>query len=198
MDASSILAISTILIINKKTIRRIYRKPFVQKASKTRINEAIWAKEIRVIDEDGGLLGVMAVPEALILSKQKMLDLVEISPKAVPPVCKIMDFGKFQYQKSKEERQNKSKQKKFETKGIRLSVRTDEHDLNFKKDQTEKFLTKGNKVKIEIILKGREKAHGDLARQNLIEFVKSISVPNKIEQEIKRFPGGFNIIITSQ
>ena len=198
MDASSILAISTILIINKKTIRRIYRKPFVQKASKTRINEAIWAKEIRVIDEDGGLLGVMTVPEALILSKQKMLDLVEISPKAVPPVCKIMDFGKFQYQKSKEERQNKSKQKKFETKGIRLSVRTDEHDLNFKKDQTEKFLTKGNKVKIEIILKGREKAHGDLARQNLIEFVKSISVPNKIEQEIKRFPGGFNIIITSQ
>ncbi|MFA6160081.1 MAG: translation initiation factor IF-3 [Parcubacteria group bacterium] len=175
----------------------MYRKPFVQKASKTRINEAIWAKEIRVIDEDGGLLGVMAVPEALILSKQKMLDLVEISPKAVPPVCKIMDFGKFQYQKSKEERQNKSKQKKFETKGIRLSVRTDEHDLNFKKDQTEKFLTKGNKVKIEIILKGREKAHGDLARQNLIEFVKSISVPNKIEQEIKRFPGGFNIIITS-
>jgi len=197
LDASSILAISTILIINKKTIRRIYRKPFVQKASKTRINEAIWAKEIRVIDEDGGLLGVMTVPEALILSKQKMLDLVEISPKAVPPVCKIMDFGKFQYQKSKEERQNKSKQKKFETKGIRLSVRTDEHDLNFKKDQTEKFLTKGNKVKIEIILKGREKAHGDLARQNLIEFVKSISVPNKIEQEIKRFPGGFNIIITS-
>lgn len=140
----------------------------------------------------------MAVPEALAIAKERMLDLVEISPKIQPPVCKIMDFGKFQYQKSKEDRQHKAKQKKSEIKGVRLSVRTDDHDLNFKKDQTEKFLSKGHKVKIEIVLKGREKAHGDLARKNLIEFVKSISVPNKIEQEIKRFPGGFNIIITSQ
>ncbi|HRY82391.1 MAG TPA: translation initiation factor IF-3 [Candidatus Moranbacteria bacterium] len=161
------------------------------------MNEFIWAKEIRVIDEDGAQLGVMTVPEALNISRAKMLDLVEISPKIQPPVCKIMDFGKFQYQKSKEERLHKAKQKKSEIKGIRLSVRTDEHDLDFKKDQTEKFLTKGHKVKIEIVLKGREKAHGDLARQNLIEFVKSISVPYKIEQEIKRFPGGFNILITS-
>jgi len=187
-----------IIIINTKTIRRIYRRPFVKKAPTTRINEHIWAKEIRVIADDGSQLGIMAVPEALSIAKTKLLDLVEISPKAVPPVCKIMDFGKFQYQKSREERQHKAKQKKSEIKGIRLSVRTDEHDLDFKKNQTEKFLTKGNKVKIEIVLKGREKAHGDLARKNLIEFVKSISVPNKTEQEIKRFPGGFNVIITSQ
>jgi translation initiation factor IF-3 len=140
----------------------------------------------------------MPVPEALELAKSKALDLVEISPKAEPPVCRIMDFGKFQYQKSKDDRQHKAKQKKSDIKGIRLSVRTDEHDLNFKKKQTEKFLAKGNKVKIEITLKGREKAHGDLARQNLVEFIKNISVPNKIEQEIKRFQGGFNTIIAPE
>ena len=140
----------------------------------------------------------MSVPEALDIAKSSSLDLVEISPKAEPPVCKVMDFGKYQYQKSKEDRQQKSKQKKSEIKGIRLSIRTDSHDLNFKKAQTEKFLNKGNKVKIEIILKGREKAHADLAKQNLTEFLNNISIPNKVEQEMKKFPGGFNIIIAPE
>jgi translation initiation factor IF-3 len=107
-----------------------------------------------------------------------------------------MDFGKFQYQKSRQERQNKAKQKKFDIKGIRLGVRTDEHDLDFKRNQTEKFLAKGNKVKIEIHLRGREKIHQDLARTNLINFLKSIVCDYKVEQDIKRFPGGFNVIIT--
>jgi translation initiation factor IF-3 len=161
----------------------------------TRINENIWAREIRVIDEDKGQLGIMSVPEALAMAREKGLDLVEISPKAVPPVCKIMDFGKFQYQKSKEDRQHKAKQKKSDIKGIRLGVRTDDHDLAFKKSQAEKFLTKGSKVKIEITLRGREKAHQDLARKNLNEFIRNIAIPNKIEQEVKRYPGGFNVII---
>jgi len=135
--------------------------------------------------------------KALEIAKEKLLDLVEIAPKAVPPVCKIMDFGKYQYQKSREERQNKSKQRKVDIKGIRIGVRTDDHDLNFKKDQAEKFLKKGHKIKLEIVMRGREKAHQDLARKNLIEFIKTISIPYKLEQEIKRFPGGFNVIITS-
>ena len=138
----------------------------------------------------------MPPQQAILIAKENGLDLVEVSPKAVPPVCRIMDFGKFQYQKSRQERQNKSKQKKFEIKGIRLGVRTDDHDLNFKKDQADKFLKKGNKVKIEIILRGREKAHQDLARTNLINFLKSIVTDYKVEQDIKRFPGGFNVIIT--
>lgn len=144
----------------------------------------------------GVQLGVMPPMEAVKIAKEKSLDLVEIAPKAQPPVCKIMDFGKYQYQKSKEERLSKAKQKKTEIKGVRIGVRTDEHDLVFKKDQAEKFLKKGNKVKIEIILRGREKAHQDLARTNLEEFIKTIALPYKIEQEIKRFPGGFNVIIT--
>jgi translation initiation factor IF-3 len=136
--------------------------------------------------------------EALKIAQEKMLDLVEISATATPPVCKIMDFGKYQYQKSREERMQKSRQKKVDIKGIRLGVRTDEHDLEFKKDQAEKFLKKGDKVKIEIVMRGREKAHQDLARTGLIEFIKAIAVPHKIEQEIKRFPGGFNVIIAPQ
>lgn len=137
----------------------------------------------------------MPPQKALEIARESQLDLVEISPKAVPPVCKIMDFGKYQYQKSREDRQNKAKQKKVDIKGIRIGVRTDDHDLDFKKNQTEKFLKKGHRVKIEIIMRGREKAHQDLARANLSEFLKSVSIPHKIEQDIKRFPGGFNVII---
>jgi len=137
----------------------------------------------------------MSANEAIILAKEQALDLVEIAPKTQPPVCKIMDFGKYQYQKSKEERQNKSKQKKTDIKGIRISARTDDHDLDFKKSQTEKFLKKGDKVKIEVILKGREKAYQDLARRSLLDFIHSIDVPYKVEQEIKKFPRGFNILI---
>ncbi len=155
------------------------------------------ADSARIIDEDGKQLGILPVPEAISIAKEKILDLVEIAPKANPPVCKIMDFGKYQYQKSKEERQNKSKQKKSDMKSVRISVRTDDHDLIFKKDQTEKFLGKGHKVKVEIMLRGREKARADLAKNNLLEFIKSISIPYKIEQEIKKFPGGYNIVIIS-
>jgi translation initiation factor IF-3 len=133
--------------------------------------------------------------EALALAKQKMLDLVEVAPNVVPPVCKIMDYGKFQYQQSKQKRIAQAKQKKVEIKGIRMRVQTEEHDRQFKQDQIEKFLKKGNKVKIEIVLKGREKAHADLARTNLQEFLKTITTPYKMEEEIKRFPGGFNVLI---
>lgn len=148
-----------------------------------------------MVDEKGAQLGVMPPFEALEIARGKELDLVEVSPLANPPVCRIMDYGKFQYQQSKLERGNKAKQKKIEVKGIRLGIRTDVHDREFKKNQAEKFLTKGDKVKIEILLRGREKAHQDLARTNLSNFIKTITIPHKIEQEIKRFPGGFNIII---
>ena len=151
---------------------------------------------MRVIDEDGAQLGVMHPLEALKIAREKELDLVEVSPKAVPPVCRILDFGKFQYQKSKEERQNKAKQKSFDVKGIRIGARTDEHDLEFKKNQAEKFLKKGHKIKLEIVLRGREKAYQDLARRNLEDFTRTISLPFKVEQPIKRFPGGFNMIIS--
>lgn len=151
-----------------------------------------------MIDETGKGLGEMSTEEALRIARERELDLVEVSPKATPPVCRIMDYGKFQYQQSKQDRLAKAKQKKVEVKGIRIGIRTDEHDLDFKKNQADKFLRKGNKVKIEIILRGREKAHQNLARETLIQFIKRIQTPYRIEEEIKRFPEGFNIVIAPQ
>ncbi len=148
-----------------------------------------------MIDDNGTQLGEMSTAEALALAQEQVLDLVEVSPKAIPPVCRIMDYGKHLYQQSKQIRVAKAKQKKVEIKGVRIGLRTDSHDLDFKKTQSEKFLKQGDKVKIDIVLKGREKAHQDLARQNLQNFVTSITAPYKIEDPIKRFPGGFNVTI---
>jgi translation initiation factor IF-3 len=151
-----------------------------------------------VIDDDGSQLGLMSSLEALQIAKERETDLVEIAPLAKPPVCKIMDYGKFQYQQSKIKQGSKTKQKKVEIKGIRLGFRTDVHDLEFKKNQAEKFLKKGDRVRIEIRLKGREKAHQNMAWTNLEEFLKSISLPYKREQDIKRMPGGFNVLIVPE
>jgi translation initiation factor IF-3 len=151
---------------------------------------------VRLIDDTGQQVGVVPTEQALQMAKEKELDLVEIVPNARPPVVKIMDFGKYQYQKQKEAQQQKANQKKTEIKGLRIGLKTDEHDIEVRRKQAEKFLSQGNKVKIEIRLKGREKAHQPLAREVLQNFVKSISIPNKFEQEIKKFPGGFNVIIT--
>ena len=151
-----------------------------------------------MVDEDGSQLGIMSPEEAIIQAHARDLDLVEIAPKAIPPVCRIMDYGKFQYQQSKQDRLSKAKQKKFDTKGIRIGLKTDTHDLDFKKVQSEKFLKKGHKVKIEIILKGREKMQRDLAKVTLEEFLKTIQFPYKFEQEVKKHPSGFNTIITPE
>lgn len=160
-----------------------------------RVNEAIRIPRVFLIDENGTQLGEMATFQALELARRQELDLVEVSPKANPPVCRIMDYGKHLYQQSKQIRVAKAKQKKVEIKGVRIGLRTDSHDLGFKKTQSEKFLRQGDKVKIDIVLKGREKAHQDLARKNLQDFIAGINTPYKIEDPIKRFPGGFNVTI---
>ena len=151
-----------------KKIRKRFRfKPKQQTGpAQLRINDGIRIPYVVVISDDGKQLGEMATVEALALAREQMLDLVEVSPKAVPPVCRIMDYGKHIYQQSKQLRIAKARQKKIETKGVRLGLKTDTHDLEFKRVQLEKFLKHGDKVKIEVILRGREKAHQDLARQN--------------------------------
>ncbi len=170
----------------------------MKKGPLTRINEQIRVPQIRVIDDAGNQLGVMTPVDALRLAQEQELDLVEIAPMAKPPVCKIMDYGKYQYQQSRLDRVNKAKQKKIDIKGIRIGFKTDTHDLEVKQNMAEKFLKKGQKVKIEIFLRGREKAHQDLARKNLEDFIKTITFPYKLEQEIKRYPGGFNTIIAPE
>lgn len=151
-----------------------------------------------MIGEKGEQIGVIETAEALKMAKEQELDLVEISPKANPPVCKLIDWGKFQYLQAKKENDNKKKQKKTEVKGVRIRPSTGENDLNFKKNQAEKFLRKGNKVKIQIILRGREKAFMDLAKQNLRDFVDKIEFPIKIEQDVTKQFNGFNVLIAPE
>ncbi|HLC95574.1 MAG TPA: translation initiation factor IF-3 [Patescibacteria group bacterium] len=173
-------------------------KPKAQIKIRSRVNEQIFAPEVVVIGIDGTNHGVMNIASALALAREQEADLVEVSPLATPPVCKVTDFGKLQYRQAKQEQQAKAKQKKVETKGIRIGFRTDTHDLLFKKTQAEKFLTKGNKVRVEIVLHGREKAMYDKAKANLHHFLQSIAIPHRFEEEVKRGPMGFNALIVAE
>ena len=134
---------------------------------RVRTNERIRVREIRVIDETGQQLGIMAPPQALAIARQKGLDLVEISPTAVPPVCRIMDFGKYQYQEQKRSREAKKHQKVIEVKEIKFRPKVDEHDYQFKKKHIERFLAEGDKVKATIFFRGREMAHPEIGRRIL-------------------------------
>jgi translation initiation factor IF-3 len=120
-----------------------------------------------VIDEEGQQLGIMPPPQALALARGKGLDLVEISPSAVPPVCRIMDFGKFQYEQQKKARQAKKHQKVILVKEIKFRPKVDEHDYQFKKKHIERFLEDGDKVKATIFFRGREMAHPEIGRRIL-------------------------------
>lgn len=173
-------------------------KPKVQVKVRLRVNEQIMAPEVMVIDSNGENRGAMDTAAALALAREQEADLVEVSPLATPPVCKITDFGKLQYRQAKQEQQARAKQKKVEIKGIRIGFRTDTHDLLFKKTQAEKFLMKGSKVRVEIVLRGREKAMYEKAKENLRQFLGSIAVPHRFEEEVKRGPMGFNALIIAE
>jgi translation initiation factor IF-3 len=173
------------------------RKPFSKKrfVKKQRVNEEIRIREVRLIDEEGSQIGIVPTKEALQQAINKNLDLVEISPDARPPVAKIMDYGKYQYNKKKQERKNRKNSKKNETKGIRLGLKTEKHDLEIKRKKIEKFLNKDFKVAIDLVLKGREKMYQDKAREVLSDFLKSIETPIIIEDKIKKSPRGYNVLI---
>jgi translation initiation factor IF-3 len=154
---------------------------------KYRVNEQIRAKEVRLIDPDGKQIGIVSLSEALRYAEDYGLDLVEIAPTANPPVCKIMDFGEFLYQEAKKAKEAKKKQKQIEIKEIKLSPKTDKHDLEVKIRHILRFLEDENKVRIRIVFKGREIAHPEMADrvlQAIFEAVKDkaqIESPPKIE-----------------
>ncbi len=162
-----------------------------------RTNEQIRVPEVRVIDEEGKMIGVMETAQALQIAREKGLDLVEVYPKAEPPVAKIMDYGKLQYQKQKQAQKQKAQQKKGETKIIKLSFRIGRHDLNLRKEQAQKFLEEGNKVKVELVLKGREKQHKDFAEKIITDFLNSLKEETniKFEQTVKYKGNSFTAII---
>ena len=148
-----------------------------------RVNERIRVREIRVIDDTGTQLGIMPPPQALAIAKLKGLDLVEISPTAVPPVCRIMDFGKYQYQEQKRTREARKHQKVIEVKEIKFRPKVDEHDYQFKKKHIERFLSEGDKVKATIFFRGRENAHPEIGRRILERLIADLSEIGQIEAE---------------
>jgi translation initiation factor IF-3 len=150
---------------------------------RVRINERIRVREIRVIDDTGSQLGIMPPPQALALARSKGLDLVEISPTAVPPVCRIMDFGQYQYEQQKRARAAKKHQKVIEVKEIKFRPRVDEHDYQFKKKHIERFLSEGDKVKATIFFRGRENAHPEIGRRILERLIADLSDVGVIEAE---------------
>jgi translation initiation factor IF-3 len=146
-----------------------------------RINEKIRAREIRVIDENGEQLGILAPFEALKLARERGLDLVEVSANAVPPVCRIQDYGRFLYEKEKSERAAKKKQKIITVKEVKFSVTVDEHDYQTKKNKAVRFLADGDKVKASLRFRGRQMAHRDLGYNIINKLIQDIGDAGIVE-----------------
>jgi translation initiation factor IF-3 len=161
-----------------------------------RTNNQIRVPEVQVIDEKGKSQGVMKIAEALVLARSKGLDLVEVNPTIRPSITKIMDYGKHLYKKAKSDRKHKSSQKAGELKAVRFAYRTGKHDLEFKAKRIDKFLKKGYKIKIDMIIKGREKSHQEIIKKRLDIFLALIQEEYKFEQNPKRGPRGLSFIIS--
>ena len=149
------------------------------------INEQIRDREIRLIGENGEQLGIMSARDAMKLAREANLDLVKIAPTAKPPVCKIIDYGKYRYELSRKEKEARRKQKTTEVKEIRLSPNIDTNDLNTKANQARKFLEKGDKVKVSLRFRGREMAHVASSKQILDDFFEKISDVAVVEKPAK-------------
>ena len=149
------------------------------------INEEIRDKELRVISSDGKQLGIMSSKEALALAEQKNLDLVKIAPQSVPPVCKIMDYGKFKYEQQRKDKEAKKKQKTFTLKEVKLRPHIEDHDFYVKMKNASKFLAEGNKVKVTIMFRGRELSHPELGQNVLTRFAKELEEQAVVEKAAK-------------
>lgn len=162
-----------------------------------RINQEIRVPQVRLIDEISGKTEVMSTYLALQRAEELDLDLIEVSPQADPPVVKIMDYGKFQYQREKILRKQKATQHKVDIKGIRLTARMSRHDFEVRLNNAEKFLTKGDKVKIELLLKGREQQHGGIAEDMVKNFINELSAKKTImiEQPVKRLGRSISAVV---
>lgn len=130
-----------------------------------RINEEIKGKDVRLIGPEGEQLGIFSVRDALQMAQEKDIDLVEISPNAKPPVCRIMDYGKYRYEQSKRDKETRKKQKIISVKEVKIRPNIEDHDLNVKTKNAIKFLTEGDKVKVTLMFRGREMAHAELGKQ---------------------------------
>ncbi len=160
------------------------------------INQEIRAHELRVIGADGENLGVLSLADALAAAKRAELDLIEISPKAVPPVAKIADYGRFEYERSKKEKVAKAKAKVSETKEVQIKVGTGDHDMDLKARKAAEWLAEGHRVRTELFLKGRYKGMGEeFLKDRLVKFLQRIPYAFKLSEPIARSPKGFAGVI---
>lgn len=163
--------------------------------NKHRINREIKGTEFRVIDPDGNMLGVMSRADAVRRAEMYELDLIEIAPKAIPPVIRIMDYGKFTYEIQKKEKIQKKNQVQQQMKEIRFKSRTDTHDFNFKTKHAREFLEDGNKVKASVMFRGREITHKDIGREMLDKFVLALEDVGKVDNPPKMEGRNMTVIL---
>lgn len=178
--------------------RRFQKPKFAPQEYKA--NKAILAPEVRVIDENDVSLGVLSIEAAIATAEERGLDLIEVSPKAEPPVCRLGDYSQFKYQKEKEARKQRAQSKEVEIKGIRLTPRIGIGDLEIRVNQAVKFFEQGDKVKVDMILRGRERAHVDVAKKVYDTFLEKLQAhyPVKIEQPFKAQDGRLSMIVARQ
>ena len=164
--------------------------------SRVRINSYIKAPELRVIGDDGTNYGVIPLSEALRIAKEANLDLIEISPNAVPPVAKIMDYGKFQYDEKKKQKLSKARTQTSELKNIQVKIGTGDHDLELKAKKASEWLAEGNRVKIDLFLTGRSKyMEFNFLKERMDRILRLITVEYKISEEPKKGPKGVTAVI---
>jgi len=150
-----------------------------------RINDQIRAKEVRLISDDGEQLGIVSLEDALKISEEKGLDLVEVAPQANPPVCRIMDYGKYKYEKAKKAKMARKKQNVMNIKEVQMGVKIDEHDFNVKLKMARKFLTNNDKVKIRVKFRGREMMHQELGYELMNRLIEGTSDLGKVESKAR-------------
>ncbi len=165
------------------------------KADETRVNEDIRSEKVRLISEDGRQLGIVSIREALEASREKGLDLVEVASNADPPVCRIMDYGKFKYQASKKEQEGRKKGKAFQVKEIKFRPHTDEHDLEYKIRNLKKFLAKKNRVKITVMFRGRELAYKEAGLELLNRVAEDVAEAGSVDQPPKQEGRNLTMVI---
>lgn len=139
-------------------------------------------REVRVIDENGEQLGILPTRQALDIARERGLDLVEVAPNAIPPVCRLMDYGKFRYEQSRRDRESRKHQKTTDLKEVRIKPKIDEHDLATKSRQAQRFLEEGDKVKLTVMFRGREMAHPDIGRDLLLQLADQVGAVGLVEQ----------------
>ena len=170
--------------------------PLVIGIVKEKINHQIRAKELRVIDSSGTNIGVLPFAEALAIAQGQGLDLIEITPSAVPPVAKIMDFGKYQYEQAKKLKNARANAKTTETKSIQIKVGTGDHDLELKARTASKWLEEGHRIKVELYLSGRTKFMQEaFLRERLDRVLKLITTQYKVSDPFKKSPKGYTTIV---